>query len=59
MNVGHIIAIGGGGYGRYPKHNKIENNLTERIKINYCFSLIFFPYPFCETLVEVLLQLAH
>ena len=24
MNHGQIIAIGGGGFGRNPKHNKIE-----------------------------------
>ena len=30
MNVGHIIAIGGGGFGRNPKHNKIEKYILEQ-----------------------------
>ena len=30
MSVGHIIAIGGGGFGRNPKHNKIEKYILEQ-----------------------------
>ena len=30
MNYGHIIAIGGGGFGRNPKHNKIEKYILKQ-----------------------------
>lgn len=40
-NVGQIIAIGGGGFGRNPKHNKIEKYILDQIssekKPNICF----------------------
>ncbi len=32
MSVGHIIAIGGGGFGRNPKHNKIEKYILEQAR---------------------------
>ena len=30
MNNKHIIAIGGGGFGRNPRHNKIEKYILEQ-----------------------------
>ena len=33
MNVGQIIAIGGGGFGRNPKHNKIEKYILSQINL--------------------------
>jgi len=39
-NKGHVIAIGGGGFGRNPKHNKIEKyilGLIEKKKPNIVF----------------------
>ena len=41
MELGHIIAIGGGGFGRNPKHNKIEKYILsqaneEKPKIQEC-----------------------
>ena len=34
MNLGQIIAIGGGGFGRNPKHNKIEKYILSQIKFS-------------------------
>tara|TARA_B100001250_G_scaffold154069_1_gene132423 strand:- start:161 stop:856 length:696 start_codon:yes stop_codon:yes gene_type:complete len=31
MDLGHIIAIGGGGFGRNPKHNKIEKYILSQV----------------------------
>ena len=31
MDLGHIIAIGGGGLGRNPKHNKIEKYILSQV----------------------------
>ena len=33
MNLGQIIAIGGGGFGRNPKHNKIEKYILSQINL--------------------------
>ena len=30
MELGHIIAVGGGGFGRNPKHNKIEKYILSQ-----------------------------
>ena len=40
MDRGHIIAIGGGGFGRNPNHNKIEKyilNQSEKENPNILF----------------------
>ena len=40
MSTGHIIAIGGGGFGRNPNHNKIEKyilNQSEKENPNILF----------------------
>ena len=34
MNLGQIIAIGGGGFGRNPKHNKIEKYILSQINLS-------------------------
>ena len=31
MDLGHIVAIGGGGFGRNPKHNKIEKYILSQV----------------------------
>ena len=38
----HIIAIGGGGFGRNPKHNKIEYYILEQVNKNQP-NILFIP----------------
>ena len=41
-NLGQIISIGGGGFGRNPKHNKIEKYILNQVKKNRP-NIVFIP----------------
>ena len=53
MNIGQIIAIGGGGFGRNPKHNKIEKYILNQTD-NSNPNILLFLQPLQKMIITLL-----